>query len=271
MRSKASFDGHPVHPGLIPFPFAFLCGAFAFDAAGLAFGSPGWWATGFHLAVAGLATALLAAIPGFIDYVATVPPRSAAHSRATSHMLLALVTIGLFAAAAWLRGGASVPPSAPVLALELGGVLALAAAGWIGGTLVVRDQIGVDNRYAGGGRWNEATVARETDGTIVAARCGELAMDQMKLLKVDGQRIVLARTAKGYAAFDDACTHEGSSLAAGTMICGVVQCPGHGSQFDTRTGTVRAGPATRPVNIYRVEDGDGVVRIALPPAGCVTP
>ena len=46
-----------------------------------------------------------------------------------------------------------------------------------------------------------------------------------------------------YTAFDDACTHGGGSLAAGTLICGIVQCPGHGSQFDTRTGTVRAGPA----------------------------
>ena len=39
MRSKASVDGHPLHPGLIPFPFAFLVGAFVFNAAGLAFGS----------------------------------------------------------------------------------------------------------------------------------------------------------------------------------------------------------------------------------------
>lgn len=271
MRSKASFDGHPLHPGLIPFPFAFLCGAFAFDAGGLAFADPGWWATGFHLSIAGLATALLAAVPGLIDYFGTVPPRSAARSRATSHMVLALATIGLFAVAAWLRGGASVAPTAPVLALELAGVLVLGAAGWVGGTLVVRDQISVDHRYAGNGKWNEATVEREADGTIIAAKCGELAMDQMKLLKVNGQRIVLARTARGYAAFDDACTHKGNSLAGGTMICGVVQCPGHGAQFDTRTGTVRAGPATRPLNVYRVEDGDGVVRIAVPPADCVTP
>jgi nitrite reductase/ring-hydroxylating ferredoxin subunit len=186
-------------------------------------------------------------------------------------MLLAVVTVGLFALAAWMRGSAAVAPSWPVLALELGGVLVLGAVGWVGGTLVIRDQISVDHRYAGGGQWNEATVERETDGTIIAAKRGELAVDQMKLLKVDGQRIVLARTATGYAAFDDACTHKGGSLAGGTMICGVVQCPGHGAQFDTRTGSVRAGPATRPLNVYRVEDGDGLVRIALPDADCATP
>lgn len=264
LRSKASVDGHPLHPGVIPFPFAFLFGAFLFDAGGIAFAVPSWWVTGFHLAIAGLATAVIAAIPGFIDYFATVPPRSQARSRATWHMMLALSTVALFATATWIRGSADLPPSALGLALELIGILVLAATGWIGGVLVVRDQIGVDNRYAGNGRWNEARVERGADGMVVAARCGELGMDQMKLLEVEGRRIVLARTPKGYTAFDDACTHGGGSLAAGTLICGVVQCPGHGSQFDTRSGTVRAGPAGRPVNVYGVDASDGVIRIALP-------
>jgi len=264
MRSKASVDGHPLHPGLIPFPFAFLIGAFVFNAAGLAFAQPSWWTTGFHMSIAGIVTAVVAAIPGFIDYFATVPPRSAARSKATWHMLLALGTLGLFVIATWIRGSASVPPSALVLALQLVGVILLSAAGWVGGMLVVRDQISVDHRYAGNGRWNEERVDRDLDGTVVAATCGELGVDQMKLLKVDGLRIVLARTATGYTAFDDACTHRGGSLAGGMMACGVVQCPGHGTQYDTRTGSVRAGPATRPLNIYRVEDSDGVVRIALP-------
>ena len=269
MRSKASVDGHPLHPGLIPFPFAFLIGAFVFNAAGLAFGQPSWWTTGFHLSIAGTATAVLAAIPGFIDYFATVPPKGVTRSKATWHMLLALGTLGFFVAATWVRGSAALPPTALTLALELVGVLLLSAAGWVGGMLVVRDQISVDHRYAGNGRWNEARVARDADGTVVAATCNELGVDQMKLLKVDGQRIVLARTAKGYAAFDDACTHGGGSLAGGAMICGVVQCPGHGSQFDTRTGTVRAGPATRPLNVYQVDASDGVVRITLPERGAV--
>ena len=31
MRSKAQFKGHPLHPMLIAFPTAFLCGAFVAD------------------------------------------------------------------------------------------------------------------------------------------------------------------------------------------------------------------------------------------------
>jgi uncharacterized membrane protein len=40
MRSKASYKGHPIHPALIPFPFAFLYGAFFFDLAGRLAGRP---------------------------------------------------------------------------------------------------------------------------------------------------------------------------------------------------------------------------------------
>lgn len=265
MRSKASIDGHPLHPALIPFPFAFLCGALGFDLAGRFFANAGWWATGFYLAVVGVATALLAAIPGFIDYARTVPPRSSGHSRATSHMVLALASVALFAVAAALRHGAATRPDAVVLGLEIVGAAILGAAGSMGGNLVVRDQISVDSRYAGDGRWSEATVDREADGTVVAARADELGFDQMKLLRVGDQRIVLARTPDGYTAFDDACTHAGGSLAGGTMICGTVQCPWHGSQFDTRNGRVQAGPATRPLTVYTVDDSGGNVRVLLEP------
>ena len=43
MRSRASFRGHPIHPALIPFPFAFLYGAFLFDLAGRLADRPAWW------------------------------------------------------------------------------------------------------------------------------------------------------------------------------------------------------------------------------------
>ena len=37
-----------------------------------------------------------------------------------------------------------------------------------------------------------------------------------------------------------------------------------GSQFDARTGTVKAGPADRPINTYSVEEKDGAVRLRVP-------
>jgi len=47
------------------------------------------------------------------------------------------------------------------------------------------------------------------------------------------------------------------------MICGTVQCPWHGSQFDGFTGEGRAGPAQEPVTIYPLEERDGKLRLTL--------
>jgi nitrite reductase/ring-hydroxylating ferredoxin subunit/uncharacterized membrane protein len=257
MRSKASYDGHPLHPALIPFPFAFLIGAFLFDALGWLFGRAALSATGGHLAIAGVVAALVAAVPGFIDYLYTVPPRSTGKQRATRHMILNLSAVALVAAAWMMRATAS---ELVVLVLELAAVVLLMVAGWMGGILVSRNQISVDHRYAAAGKWKEEAIDLSPGTPVEVAATSELKLDQMKLLHVGDRRIVLARTDDGYVAFDDRCTHRGGSLAGGTMICGTVQCPWHGSQFDARAGTVSAGPAQESIETFRVEvRGDKVL------------
>ena len=265
MRSSASFKGHPIHPALIPFPFAFLYGAFFFDLAGRLTGHPSWWTTGAYLSLVGMVAALAAAIPGFIDYFRTVPPNSSGKRRATKHMIVNLAAVGLFAIGWAIRAQPEAVPGVPVLALEGIGLALLTAGGWMGGVLVSRNQIGVDHRYAQAGRWKEERIEARSGEPVVVARVEELRVNQMKLLHVDGRRVVLARTEEGYAAFDDRCTHRGGSLAGGVMIGGVVQCPWHGSQFDCRSGMVRAGPAQQPIESYRVTERDGKVMLTLEP------
>ena len=252
MRSRASVKGHPIHPALIPFPFAFLVGSVAFDAAGVLLDNPAFWTTGAYLGLAGVGAALIAAIPGFIDYLFTVPPRSSAKARATRHMLLNLSAVALFGVAWLMRGTAESQPEMLQVLLEGVGAVLLSIGGWMGGTLAFRNQIGVDHRYARAGKWIEENVPAGPDGSVVVAHSGELEIDQMKLVHVNGKRIVLGRTADGYVAFDDHCTHRGGSLAGGTMMCGRVQCPWHGSQFDVASGEVRAGPAKKRIETYRV-------------------
>src|SRR4051812_16916093 len=104
MRSKASFRGHPIHPALIPFPFAFLYGGFGFDLLGHLSGKSAWWTTGGYLVLLGILTALLAAVPGFVDYFKTVPPESSGKQRATRHMLVNLSAVILFSIAWTIRG-----------------------------------------------------------------------------------------------------------------------------------------------------------------------
>ena len=47
------------------------------------------------------------------------------------------------------------------------------------------------------------------------------------------------------------------------MVCGIVQCLWHGSQFDVSTGTVKAGPAEKPIHVYQVQQDKDVVRLVL--------
>ncbi|HZN99541.1 MAG TPA: DUF2231 domain-containing protein [Gemmatimonadales bacterium] len=137
MRSKASFRGHPIHPALIPFPFGFLYGAFGFDLAARLAGQPSWWTTGGYLGLIGIVAALIAAVPGFIDYFGTVPPRSSGKARATKHMVVNLTAVVLFVLACAIRADAG-PPGTGILALEGVGVALLTAGGWMGGVLVNR-------------------------------------------------------------------------------------------------------------------------------------
>jgi nitrite reductase/ring-hydroxylating ferredoxin subunit/uncharacterized membrane protein len=263
MKSRAVAFGHPIHPMLIPFPFAFLTGAVLFDAAGWFREVPSWWTTGGHLGMAGIATALLAAVPGLIDYLYTVPPDSSGKARATKHMLANLTAVALFASVWWVRGAAAARPDTIVLGLEVLGLGLLGAGGYMGGTLVTRNLIGVDHRYAQAGKWLEATIDAGKGQAVTVAKREELKVDQMKLLRVGDRRIVLGRTEDGYVAFEDRCTHKGGSLAGGVMMCGTVQCLWHGSQFDVATGKVKAGPAKQAIGVYRVKEEDGEVRLIL--------
>lgn len=259
MRSKVHYKGHPIHPALIPFPLAFLIGAFGFDAVGVLLNRVQLWTTGGYLALAGIAAALLAAVPGFLDYRYTVPPDSTGKQRATRHMVANLTAVALFVASALLREGPSIEPSSALLAIELLGVGLLIVGGWMGGVLVSRNQISVDHRYAGAGKWQESTITLTPGESVQVARADELAVNQIKLLRTNRGRIALARTDTGWVAFDDHCTHRGGSLADGALICNTVQCPWHGSQFDVTSGAVHAGPAQQPIRTYSVKEISGAI------------
>jgi uncharacterized membrane protein/nitrite reductase/ring-hydroxylating ferredoxin subunit len=252
MKSRAHIKTHPLHPILVAFPIAFLTGALVFDVLAVVQDSERFQNTAFYLLIAGIGMAVVAAVPGLIDYLYTVPPNSSAKKRATKHMIINLCMLALFVAAFIYRISEDASSPALVLVLEGAGVGLMTIAGWMGGTLVHRNQIGVDPRYAFAGKWKEVHLT-ERNGKVQLGKINDLKRDQMKLLHVSGKRIVLARTEDGYVAFDDRCTHRGGSLAGGMMICGTVQCPWHGSQFDVRTGEVKAGPAHEKIIAYKIE------------------
>ena len=264
MRSRANVKGHPLHPMLIPFPVAFTVGGLLADLVGRAGGRPSLWVVGGYLSVAAVVTGLVAAVPGAIDYLSIVPPNSSGKARATQHMLVNVSALVAFALGWAFRDWNTFEPGAGTLLLEIAGVALVTYGGWLGGTLVYRNQIGVDHRSAGAGKWREQDVTGRPGEAVPVATADELKVNQMKLLHVNGRRIVLARIGEGYAAFDDRCTHRGGPLSDGVLACDTVTCPWHGSQFDVKSGAVEARPATAPIRTYGVELTTGEVKLRVP-------
>ena len=258
MRSSAHFRSHPIHPMLVPFPLAYLSGSALINLWARVMNRPEWFRTANHLSRLGIAASFAAAVPGLIDYVFAVPPRSSGRTRATNHMMANLSAVTLFAAARLGRRASERRPTLAAIATELGGTGLLIAGGWMGGTLVYRNQIGVDHRYADAGKWRVDVLPPGPATTEIDAGDPEdLGVGQMKLLRLGQARIVVGRTERGYVAFDDRCTHRGASLADGALVCDTVQCPWHGSQFDVRDGGVTHGPAEEPIRTYPITVRDG--------------
>ncbi len=261
MKSKANFKGHPLHPILVAFPIAFFTATFLFDLLSNWMAADVLQQAASLLGITGVVMALVAAVPGIIDYRFTVPPDSSAKQRAARHGLVNVAMVALFLFA-WIIRDRESTDFRWILVLEGVGFVLLGIAGWLGGTLVFRNQIGVDLRYAHAGKWRESRLSSD-GGRVAVARQDELKTDQMKLLHIAGKRIVLGKTADGYVAFDDRCPHRGGSLAGGMMIGGIVQCPWHGSQFECATGRVKAGPSTIGVATYPTVVDGGRVYVLL--------
>jgi uncharacterized membrane protein/nitrite reductase/ring-hydroxylating ferredoxin subunit len=261
MKSRANIKGHPLHPILVCFPIAFFTGTFILDLLQWV-NDADFGRTPVYMALMGLIGGVAAAIPGLIDLIFTVPPESTAKTRGVKHGLTNSVVLLLFATALVYRLNSSTPSIMVILGLELAGEVLLFIAGWMGGTLVYRNQIGVDPRYAGAGKWKEKN-AVENNGTFEIEDIADLKLNQMMLVHVSGKRIVIAKTEKGYAAFNDHCTHRGGSLAGGAIMCGTVQCPWHGSQFDVFSGAAKEGPAKEKIGVYPVKEVNGKLQVTL--------
>lgn len=142
MKSTAHIMGHPVHPMLIPYPFALLSSSVAFDVGARVTQRASWSQTGRHLALAGLGSAVVAAVPGIVDYFGAVPARTRARRAATYHALCNVSALACFALANARRQDDGRLPRGGV-ALGLIGTGLLSVAGWLGGELVYQEHIGV--------------------------------------------------------------------------------------------------------------------------------
>ena len=142
MKSTAHIKGHPIHPMLIPYPFALLSSAVLFDIGARITGRSSWSQTADHLTTAGLGSAVVAAVPGIVDYFGTIPPRSTARRSATLHALSNVSALVCFAVARSHRSDDRHLPNTG-LACALAGTALLSLGGWLGGELVYHDHVAV--------------------------------------------------------------------------------------------------------------------------------
>jgi uncharacterized membrane protein len=143
MTKGAKLFGHPVHQMLIVFPLGLLAMAVIFDLIRLVNGAEGLGISAYYMIAAGVVSGLVAAVFGFIDWLA-IPARTRAKSVGTWHAVGNVAVVILFAASWWIRrGNPGDPPSVAVVIAVVGAGLSL-VTGWLGGELVDRLGIGVD-------------------------------------------------------------------------------------------------------------------------------
>jgi len=143
MRAKARLLGHPIHPMLIVFPLGLLTVAAIFDVIYISTHNGHWADLSFWMIAAGIIGGLIAAVFGGIDWLG-IPQGTRAKFIGLIHGLSNLVVVVLFIISWFMRWS---NPAAPVMtAMMLGwiGIVVALFAGWLGGELVYRLNVGVD-------------------------------------------------------------------------------------------------------------------------------
>jgi uncharacterized membrane protein len=143
MKAKARLFGHPIHQMLIVFPLGLLATSLFFDIARLSSGNPQWGLISYWLIAVGILSGLVAAVFGLIDWLA-IPPDTRAKRIGRLHGIGNVVVVGLFAASWFLRRDDPGNPEGAAITLSALAVLLALVTGWLGGELVDRLAVGVD-------------------------------------------------------------------------------------------------------------------------------
>lgn len=144
MRTRARVLGHPIHQMLVPIPLGLYIVAAGLDIAQRITGAAWIPNVTFWNIVVGVGSALVAAVFGFIDWTG-IPSNTRAKRIGAVHGIGNVVVTGLFFTAAYLRNdNRSMPPPTSAFALEVVALGLGAVTGWLGGELVNRLGVGVD-------------------------------------------------------------------------------------------------------------------------------
>ena len=144
MEAKAKLLGHPIHQMLIVFPLGLLAMSFFFDIAFLITHNTQLTVAAFWMIITGVGTGLLAAVFGFVDWLG-ITSGTRAKRLGAWHGIGNVVVVGLFFASWWLRRGDMTAPPTVAIVLSAVAVGIALITGWLGGELVDRLGVGVDD------------------------------------------------------------------------------------------------------------------------------
>jgi uncharacterized membrane protein len=140
MSTPASISKHPIHPMLVVLPM----GLWVFSVIADVIVAAGWTTPWSDLALytmgGGVVSAVIAAVPGLIDFFYITDPQS--RNIGLYHLIVNLSATAIFAFNVYLRARSG--PGGLPLALSIVGIALIGVGGWLGGELVYVRGVGVD-------------------------------------------------------------------------------------------------------------------------------
>ena len=263
---------HPIHPILVHFPIGLFVLSFILDLTGLACPEvPSVLRSSLYAMLLGIITALLAAVPGFVDY-SDIRRDHPGKTTATRHMILNLMVVAIYGINLWVRSSALSDPKislAPLL-LSIIGIGLLSVSGYLGGRLVYDEGIAVGRHKrktpTPQDTLNFSTERAASDGEatfVPVPEAEHLRNGETLRVKIDKQVTTIARIDNQLYAFQEFCTHRFGPLSEGSFHGFNVQCPWHNSCFDVRTGKVTKGPAKLDLKTLKIETREGKVGVLV--------
>jgi nitrite reductase/ring-hydroxylating ferredoxin subunit/uncharacterized membrane protein len=233
--------GHAVHPMLTDLPIGFWTSAFTLDLLG----GRSSRAAAQRLVGFGVLCALPAALTGATDWSDTTgrDRRVGLVHAALNSAALACFTASWMARRRGRTGRG--------IAWGLAGSTVATGGGYLGGHLVQRRGVGVDN-----------TAFDEAPETYVATLpASEWTEGAPRRVDIHGTAVAVVRDRGVWHGLAARCSHRGGPLDEGRVVDDCLECPWHGSRFDLDDGAVRRGPAAAPQPVLDVRVCGDVVEV----------
>jgi uncharacterized membrane protein len=145
VESRAKLFGHSVHQMLIVFPLGLLATATVFDLLYWITQQPAWAEASFLMIVAGIIGGLTAGVFGLVDYLG-IPRHTRARRVGIIHGVGNVIVLALYAVSWVQRIPSEAAPPRIALIFSIAGAALAVVTGWLGGELVDRLGVGVDER-----------------------------------------------------------------------------------------------------------------------------